>query len=293
MSNTTFSPKIFAKELLRKFDQKNVFARYVNSDYTGELKKAGDSVHVQIAPTITFTASAITGAGSSTFATGTGPGGVIASEDFVLTAENLVINKYTEKRLKISNFELTQSNVDIEGMLSDRAAVGINNLMDSEVRDQILVTDIATIPTANKLYSSSPKTDVSKTTIYGYIEEMRVALANQNVTDNLVLFVSPVNFSRLIQSGVLDQTDSGLDVRVSGQFRMLGGVKVVETTALTASNEMIMMQEGAVNWVTQITETSLEKANDGFYSNLLFQVVYGGKIFSESAKAICVFYATA
>jgi len=293
MSNTTFSPKIFAKELLRKFDQKNVFARYVNSDYTGELKKAGDSVHVQIAPTITFTASAITGAGSSTFATGTGPGGVIASEDFVLTAENLVINKYTEKRLKISNFELTQSNVDIEGMLSDRAAVGINNLMDAEVRDQILVTDIATIPTANKLYSASPKTDVSKTTIYGYIEEMRVALANQNVTDNLTLFVSPVNFSRLVQSGVLDATDSGLDVRVTGQFRMLGGVKVVETTALTASNEMIMMQEGAVNWVTQITETSLEKATDGFYSNLLFQVVYGGKIFSESAKAICVFYATA
>lgn len=293
MANTTFSPKIFAKELLRKFDQKNVFARYVNSMYTGELKKAGDSVHVQIAPTITFTASAITGAGAAGFATGTGPGGVIASEDFVLTAENLVINKYTEKRLKVSNFELTQSNVDIEGMLSDRASVGLNNLMDTEIRDQILVTDIATIPAANKLYSGSPKTDVSKTTIYGYIEEMRVALANQNVTDNLTLFVSPLNFSRLVQSGLLDATDSGLDVRVTGQFRMLGGVKVVETTALTASSEMIMMQEGAVNWVTQITETSLEKATDGFYSNLLFQVVYGGKIFSESAKAICVFYATA
>jgi hypothetical protein len=293
MANTTFSPKIFAKELLRKFDQKNVFARYVNSMYTGELKKAGDSVHVQIAPTITFTASSITGAGAAGFATGTGPGGVITSEDFVLTAENLVINKYTEKRLKISNFELTQSNIDIEGMLSDRAAVGMNNLMDTEIRDQILVTDIATIPAANKLYSGAPKADVSKTTIYGYVEEMRVALANQNVTDNLTLFVSPLNFSRLVQSGLLDATDSGLDVRMTGKFRMLGGVKVVETTALTASFEMIMMQEGAVNFVTQITESSLEKATDGFYSNLLFQVVYGGKIFSESAKAICVFYASA
>lgn len=291
--NTTFSPKIFAKELLRKFDQKNVFARYVNSAYTGELKKAGDSVHVQVAPTITFTASAITAPGAADFVTGTGPGGAIAAEDFVLTAENLVINGYTEKRLKISSFELTQSNVDIEGMLSDRAAVGLSNLMDTEIRDLILVDEIAQVPAANKLYSALPKADVSKTTIYGYIEEMRVALANQNVTDNLVLLLCPKHYSDLVQSGLLDNSDNGLDKRVSGEFRMLGGVKVVQTTALSASFEMIMMQEGAVNWVTQITDSSLKDAVDGFYSNLMFQTVWGGKIFSESGKAICVFYASA
>jgi len=293
MANTTFSPKIFAKELLRKFDQKNVFARYVNSAYEGELKKAGDSVLVQVAPALTFTASAIANAGAATFATGTGPGGVIASEDFAITTENLVINKYSEKRLKVSNFELTQSNIDLEGMLSDRASVGINNLVDQQIRDLILVDDVAVIPAANKLYSGAPKADVSKTTIYGYVEEMRVALANQNVTDNLVLFVSPLNFSRLVQSGLLDASDKGLDIRETGKFRMLGGVKVVETTALTASFEMIMMQEGTVNFVTQITDSAIEKAADGFYSNLMFQVVWGGKLFAESAKGICVFYASA
>jgi hypothetical protein len=122
---------------------------------------------------------------------------------------------------------------------------------------------------------------------------MRVALANQNVTDNLVLFVSPLNFSRLVQSGLLDASDKGLDIRETGKFRMLGGVKVVETTALTASFEMIMMQEGTVNFVTQITDSAIEKAVDGFYSNLMFQMVWGGKLFAESAKGICVFYASA
>ncbi len=293
MANATFSPKIFSKELIRIYDQKNVFANYVNRAYTGELKQAGDSVHVQTAPTLTFTASAITGAGGSTFATGTWPGGVITSEDFTITAENLVINKYTEKRLKISNFEMVQSNIDLESMLASRAAVGINNLMDTQIRDQILVTDIATIPTANKLYSGAPKADVSKTTIYGYIEEMRVALANLNVTDNLVLFLCPKHFSALIQSGMFDN-NAGLEQRQNGvNMRLLGNIKVVETPALTASFEMIMMQEQTVNFVTQITQTELVKATDGLYWNLMFQVVWGGKIFTETAKGICVFYASA
>ena len=153
MTNTTFSPKVFAKELLRKFDQKNVFMKYANNAYEGELRKAGDSVMVQIAPNLTFTASAITLPGATNFVTGTGPGGVIASEDFAITSENLIINKYTEKRIKISNFEMTQSNIDLEAMIADRASTGIKNLMDTEFRDQILVTDIANIPVANKLYS--------------------------------------------------------------------------------------------------------------------------------------------
>lgn len=294
MSNTTFSPKIFSKELIRIYDQKNVFANYVNRAYTGELKQAGDSVHVQTAPTLTFTASSITGAGGSTFATGTWPGGAITAEDFAITAENLVINKYTEKRLKISNFEMVQSNIELETMLATRAAVGINNLMDTQIRDQILVTDIATIPVANKLYSGSPKADVSKTTIYGYIEEMRVALANQNVTSDLVLFLCPKHFSALLQSGLFDNSNAGLEQRQNGvNMRLLGNIKVVETPALTASFEMIMMQEATVNFVTQITDTKLVQADDGFYWNLMFQVVWGGKIFTEPAKGICVFYASA
>jgi len=117
MTHTTFSPKLFENELLRKFDQKNVFMEYANRDYEWELKKSWDSVLVQIAPDLTFTASAITGAGASDFTTGTWPGGVISSEDFAITSENLIINKYTEKRILISNFEMTQSNIDLEKIL--------------------------------------------------------------------------------------------------------------------------------------------------------------------------------
>jgi len=292
MANTTFSPKIFSKELLRKFDQKNRFMESINSKYTWELKKFGDSVHVQIAPNLTFTAQSIGNPGATDFKTGTGPGWVITPEAYVITAENLVINKYTEKSIPITNFELTQSNIAIESMLSDRAAVGISNLMDQQVRDQILVTDIAVIPTANKLYSGAPKSDVSKTTIYGYIEELRVALENQNATEDLSLYLPTAFASMLIQSNLLDANDVWLSDRKKGYIGLIGWVKVKSTTALNESGEMIMLVDGSVNFVTQITETDLVKSTDGFYSNLMFQVVWGAKIFSETAKGIAVLYTT-
>jgi hypothetical protein len=51
-----------------------------------------------------------------------------------------------------------------------------------------------------------------------------------------------------------------------------------------------MLQDQTVNFVTQITDTEVVKAADGLYWNLMFQVVWGGKIFTESGKGICVFY---
>jgi hypothetical protein len=54
MANTIIIPTLFAKEVVRKRDIKNVFYKYTNSDYTGELKKAGDTVTVQTLPTLSF-----------------------------------------------------------------------------------------------------------------------------------------------------------------------------------------------------------------------------------------------
>ena len=210
-----------------------------------------------------------------------------------MVGENLVINKYYEYRTTFSVFALTQSGVDLEAVCADRYDVAYADLMDTQFRDQILVTDTATIPANNKLYSGAPKADVSKTTIYGYIEEMRVALANQNVVENLVLFLCPKHYSALIQSGVFDNTDAGFAARKTGSFGMLGNVKVIQTPQLTASFEMIMMQEKTVNFVTQINEVDLVKAPDGFYFNFLATAVWGGKIFTEMAKGICIFYASA
>jgi hypothetical protein len=53
---------------------------------------------------------------------------------------------------------------------------------------------------------------------------------------------------------------------------------------------MIMMAEGAVNMVVQLNDYDVRVADDGFYYNLLAEIVWGIKIFGENAKAIAINY---
>lgn len=290
MSNNIISSSIFAKEVIRNRDQKNVFLVHTNRDYEGEIKKAGDVVRVQTLPTLTFTASSIVGAGDLTNSdVGTGPGAAISATDFTITVENLVIDKYAPLRVTLTKHQITQSNLSLEEAVAGRFAEAEARLFDTQVRDQILVTQVADIPAALKINSASPVT-LTKTNIFEEIEKMRVALAEKNVTENLCLFVSPSAQSLLLQSGLLDNTDDGLSIRQKGYLGMISGVKIYVTNSLTASKEMIMMQEGAVNMVVQLNDYKVTEGVDGFYYNLLAEIVWGLKIFTENASRISINY---
>jgi hypothetical protein len=290
MPNTIISPAIFSREVVRNRDRKNVFLVHTNREYEGEIKTAGDVVRVQTLPTLSFTAQTITGAGDLTNAdVGVGPGGAITATDFNITLENLVIDKYSPLRVTVTKHQKTQSNLSLETRIASRFAEAEARLFDDQVRDQILVTQVANIPAGNKINSASPIT-LTKTNVFEEIEKMRVALAEQNVTENLCLFVSPSAHSLLLQSGMLDGSDLGLETRFKRYIRLVSGVKVYVTTSLTASKEMIMMAEGAVNMVVQLNDYKVAEATDGFYYNLLAEIVWGIKIFGENARAISINY---
>jgi hypothetical protein len=76
----------------------------------------------------------------------------------------------------------------------------------------------------------------------------------------------------------------------SGFIGTVGGVQVYSTTALDASQEMIMMAEGAVNLVIQLSNYDVREGTDGFYANFIAEVIWGLKIFGENAKAIAINY---
>ena len=48
------------------------------------------------------------------------------------------------------------------------------------------------------------------------------------------------------------------------------------------------MQEGAVNMVVQLNKYDVRQADDGFYDNLIAEIIWGLKIFDENAKAIAI-----
>jgi len=276
MANTIIKPTIFAKEVVRKRDIKNVFYNYTNSKFTGELKKAGDTVTVQTLPTLSFVTGGVAGA-------------AITSSDFTITSENLVIDQVAQLSVTLKDIEMVQSNLSLEEKVAERFAEAEARLFDEFVRDTVkAAADAATITTTN---DAATEVTLDKTNIFGEIEKMKVALAEQNVTDDLVLFVSHAAGSLLRQSGLLDNVDRGLEIRQKGYIGLVSGVKVVETNALTASKDLIMMQNGAINMVAQLNQYDVRKAVDGFYENLIAEIIYGIKIFWENAKAVCYTYA--
>ena len=276
MANTIIKPTLFAKEVIRKRDIKNVFYKYTNSDYTWDLKKAGDTVTVQILPTLSF-------------ATWTA-GSAITATNFTITSENLVINTTKQLMVTLKDIEMTQSNLSLEEKIAERFAEAEARLFDEAVRDQILVTQVADIPAANKLSSWAPIT-LTPALAYTSILNLCEALDNQNVwEDNRVAFVSPNYANKLMQSWFLDGSDKWVETRFKGYIGLVNGVKIVKTNALTTSKEVIMMQDWAVNMVVQLNKYDTRLAPDGFYENLIAEIIYWLKIFGENAKAIAIQY---
>lgn len=276
MANTIIIPTIFSKEVVRNRDIKNVFYAHTNSDYTGELSGAGDTVTVQTLPTLSFSAGTA--------------GAAISATDFTITSENLVINKTEQLLVRITNKEKKQSNLELTRKVAERFAEAEARLFDEAVRDQILVTQVADIPAANKLGSMNPIT-LTPALAYTSILNLSEALDNQNVAEEgRVAFVSPNFANNLMQSNFLDSSDTGLMTRFKWYIGMVNGVKIVKTNALSASKEVIMMQEGAVNMVVQLDTAEVMKGTDGAYENVFAEVIYGLKIFGENAKAIAIQY---
>lgn len=292
MANTIITPAIFSNEVIRNLDRDTVFLAHTNRAYEGELKQKGDTVRVQTLPTLTFTASSITGAGDLTNSdVGTGPGGAITASDFAITIENLVINSYTEKRVTLPNIQEVQSNLSLEQKVAARFSEGMGTMMDDLVVTQILTTQVADIPAANKLDSGVPIT-LSSSNVYTAVINLRKALRAKNVkVANMRLFVSTDAEAFLLQSSQFTSgSNDAFQVVKTGFIGMIAGVPVYVTTALDTSKEMIMMAEGAVNCVVQVSDTKVTEGTDGFYTNVLTQMIWGMKIFGENAKAVAIQY---
>ena len=275
MANTIIKPVIFAKEVIRNRDLKTTFYKFANTKFTGELKKAGDTVTVQLLPTLSFTTAAAAGA-------------PITATNFVITSENLVIDTIKNLAVQLKDIEKVQSNLALETKVAERVAEAEARMIDEAIRDTILnATGTGLIDDGTGWALT-----IDKTNIFDVIEDAKVILAEKNVTDNLVLFVSPKWASTLRRSGLLDNTDLGLTQRIKGYVGMISGIQIVETNSLTGLSKGILMEKGAVNFVIQLNKYDVRQATDGFYENLLAEDIYGSKVFSENAKAICIIHWT-
>ena len=288
MASPTFSDVVLRREVRRLRQQKTVFMNFVSREYEGELQGKNSVVFVPVMTNITLTGSSITGTANNTL--GTWPGQAITNSSSTFSLESLSLSKYAPYRETLTEFQLKHAKVPLEMAIADNLTTAEGVLMDNFVRDLILVDKVASIPAGNKINSGAPIA-ITTGSIVAEISKMVTQLDVQNAPeDKRVLFVSPATASLFFQSALLAGTNNGLDQVQKGFLGMYRGVKVVQSNALTASNEMIMFVEGSCNVVADYYALENRDATDGKYTNLLYELVYGGQIFSPNLVNVVINY---
>lgn len=284
---TLFSDNILTKEVKRLNTQKAVFMNFVTREYEWELKGKNSIVFVPVISNITLTGSNITWA--NWMQLWTWPGQAITASPTVLSLEPLTLSKYAPYRTQLTDFEIKHSKVAIEMTIADNLTNAEQVLMDNFVRDLILVDKIASIPAANKINSASPVT----ITVSNVVEEfwkMSIALDKTNTWENRVLFVSPATADLFFQAKLLANVDAAYSEVQKNYLATYRNTKIVMSNALTASNEMIMMEVWAVNAVAEYYALESRDGADWKYTNLISEMVYGWTIFSTNLPKIAVNY---
>lgn len=287
MASPVFSDNILRAEVRRLSQQTSSFAQYISTEYQGEIQGKASIVFVPVMTNIVLTGSSITGASGMTL--GTGPGQSITPSATTLSLEPLTLSKYAPYLEKITDFQAKHSKVALELEIGKNLAQAKDVLLDNFARDLILVDKIASIPAGNKINSGAPIA-VATGTIIQVFGQLTVALDKQFAGKNRVCMVSADVADAYQRAQLLTNTEMGADMLQRGYLGMYRGIPIVYAGALNASNEMVMMEVGSVNVVSEDYGTKSMEGTDGNFRNVFTEIVYGGNIFTTNLVKVAVAY---
>lgn len=287
MASPVFSDNILKAEVRRLAQQNSSFARYISTEYQWEIQGKASIVFVPVMTNIVLTGVAITGASGMTL--GTWPGQSITPSATTLSLEPLTLSKYAPYLEQITDFQAKHSKVPLEMAIGKNLATAKDVLLDNYARDLILVDKIASIPAGNKINSGAPVA-ISTATIVAEFGKSSVALDTNFASENRVCMVGATLKDAWLRSNLLTGTQMGIDNFNKGYLGSYGGCPIVYSAALNASNEMIMMEVGSVNVVSEDYGTKSMEGTDGNFRNVFTEIVYGGNIFTTNLVKVSVSY---
>ena len=163
MAVTGFIPKLWSARLLNALDKSHVFANVVNRDYEGEIKKMGDTVHINTIGAVTigtYTQNTDFSSGPETLAT---------------TDQTLTIDQAKYFNFQVDDIDAAQAAGDIMDKAMTRAAYGL-----ADASDKYIAGILAGAADASNLVSSSAVA-LTSSNVYENVVKMRTILDKANV----------------------------------------------------------------------------------------------------------------
>jgi hypothetical protein len=283
----TLTPEIWSGKTLVKFYTSTVFAEISNTDYEGEIKNAGDTVHIRTIPDITINDYYI--------------GEDLKYERPPTTVVDLLIDKGKSYALAINDVEKLQSDLAYVEKWTDDAgeqlAISIDSGILSDVYADVHASNAGAtagaVSSSLDMGATGAPVSLDKTNVLDYIVDMGTVLDEQDIPQTSRWVVLTALFCGMIKKSDLKDASlagDGTSILRNGRmgaidrFTLYSSNQVATTTdgANTAYN-CIFGHPAALTFASQLVKNETLKNPWDFGDLLRGLQVYGYKVIKTEA----------
>ena len=279
MAVTNFIPELWSARLLNALDKSHVFANVVNRDYEGEIKKMGDTVHINTIGAVTigtYTQNTDFSSGPETLAT---------------TDQTLLINQAKYFNFQVDDIDAAQAAGDIMDKAMTRAAYGLADASDSYIAGVL-----AGAADASNTVSTSAVA-LTSSNVYENVVKMRTILDKANVpTAGRWLVIPPEMYALILLDDRFVKTGgemaegilrTGLVAQAAGFDIYLSNNCVSATVSEKVTYTITGGVDAAATYAEQIVSTEAYRPEKRFADAVKGLHVYGAKVV-DKAQIACL-----
>lgn len=295
LPNGNFSPIIYSKKAQLKFRKSSVAQDVTNTEYSGEISDAGDTVNIIIEPTITVQ-SLVRGQDLNT-------------QDLVDDQIQMIVDQANYYAFKVDDIEKRHAHHNWESMASDEAAYRLRDSFDSNIftymSDNVTAAHlIGTTTTPQKVNFDGGTDELTPTQVLNrlgrFLDEDNVPMEGRwAVVDPFFLELMRDDDSKLISG---DYTEKGVLNNGRVTDRLVQGFKLYSSNNLTSAGtgpsatsgttDYGFIQAGhisAISTAEQILESEKIRAETAFADIIRGKHVFGRKLLRDVALCGCVY----
>lgn len=275
MAVTSFIPELWSARLLNALDKSHVFANVVNRDYEGEIKKMGDTVHINTIGAVTI------GTYTSNTDFSSGP------ETLATTDQTLAIDQAKYFNFQVDDIDAAQAAGDIMDKAMTRAAYGL-----ADASDRYIAGVLAGAADASNLVSSDAVA-LTSSNVYENVVKMRTILDKANVpTAGRWLVIPPEMYALILLDDRFVKTGGEMAEGIlrTGLVAQAAGFDIYLSNNCVNDSDTYTIVGGvdaAATYAEQIVSTEAYRPEKRFADAVKGLHVYGAKVV-DKAQIACL-----
>lgn len=266
MSMSTFIPELWSKSIEKARDEACVFAEDCNRQYEGEVKQAGDTVHILGVqrPTI------------RTLARANASADITGAEDVSGSSTDLVIDQIRYYNFLVGDVDKAQAVNGVMDEATREAGIGLASAQDAFIA--------ALGGQTTSAYLDANAVQITVDNVLAKLDAAAQKLYEHNVpmTEEIVATVSPRFWTILKQKYILLDTNNS-DMMKNGRVAKYGNIIIkmsnnVYTTDSGAQDKILVRTKKAIAFVNPLTKSEAYRPEAKFADAVKGLALFGGVV---------------